>query len=138
MYALEWDPINRHIRSWVFTPHEDVPENLVDAIRTAHLSSEQRTEPDPQQWPLPYGYFPIGTGTNCPSDHFQRMRLVFNTAFCGSVAGNRFSLDCPKQSKQFKSCNEWVKSNPDEMKEAYWKIRGVYVYQRAWEATLLN
>ena len=85
-----------------------------------------------------YGYFSIGTGTNCPADHFQRMRLVFNTAFCGSVAGNRFQLDCPKQAKQFSSCNEWVKSDPAEMDEAYWKIRGVYVYQRAWEAKMLK
>ena len=89
-------------------------------------------------FPSAYGFFSIGIGTNCPADHFQRMRLVFNTAFCGSVAGNRFQLDCPKQAKQFSSCNEWVKSDPAEMDEAYWKIRGVYVYQRAWEAKMLK
>lgn len=61
------------------------------------------------------------------------MRLVLNTAFCGSVAGNRFQLDCPKQAKQFKTCNDWIASNPEEMNEAYWKIRGVYVYEREWQ-----
>lgn len=61
------------------------------------------------------------------------MRLVFNLAFCGSVAGNRFQLDCPKIAKEFKTCNDWVKSDPDELKEAYWKIRGVYVYEREWQ-----
>ena len=50
VYALEWDPINRHIRSWVFSPHESMPGNLVDAIRTAHLPPKQRTAPDPQEW----------------------------------------------------------------------------------------
>jgi hypothetical protein len=61
------------------------------------------------------------------------MRLVFNLAFCGSVAGNRFHMDCKEQAKQFDTCNEWVDSDPKEMEEAYWKIRGVYVYERQWE-----
>ena len=61
------------------------------------------------------------------------MRLVFNLAFCGSVAGNRFQLDCPKQAKMFKTCNDWIKSDPPEINEAYWKIRGVYVYEREWK-----
>lgn len=50
VYVLEWDPINRHIRSWVFTPHESMPENLIDAIRTAHMSPEARTAPNPELW----------------------------------------------------------------------------------------
>jgi len=37
------------------------------------------------------------------------------------------------QFKKFKTCNEWVESDPDELKEAYWKIRGVYVYEREWQ-----
>ena len=61
VYALEWDPMYRHIRTWVFTPHKKVPANLRDAIRTANLPVDQRTMPDPDLWPLPYGYFAIGT-----------------------------------------------------------------------------
>lgn len=138
VYVLEWDPLNRHIRSWVFTPHSAVPENLVEAIRTASLSPDSRVDPDPSLWPIPYGYFAIGEGTDCPASHFRHMRLVFNTAFCGSVAGNRYQLDCPKQAKEFPTCNAWLKSDPDEMKEAYWKVRGVYVYERKWERRLSN
>lgn len=74
-----------------------------------------------------------GEGTDCPSDKFKNMRLVFNLAFCGSVAGNRFQKDCPKQAKHFKTCNDWIASNPAELEEAYWKVRGVYVYERAWQ-----
>jgi Glycosyl hydrolases family 16 len=138
IFALEWDPINRHIRSWVFTPHTAAPENIIDAIRTASLADQERILPDPDLWPIPYAYFAIGVGTDCSSSHFRQMRLVFNTAFCGSVAGNRFHLDCPAQAKQFDTCNEWIKSDPAEMMEAYWKIRGVYVYERAWKKTWLN
>jgi hypothetical protein len=75
----------------------------------------------------------IGDQTGCPGQKFRNMRLVLNTAFCGSVSGNRFFLDCKNQSKAYKSCNDYIKSEPEELDEAYWKIRGVYVYQRAWE-----
>jgi len=134
VYALEWDPVNTHIRSWIFSPHGRVPSNLRDAMRTAtNEDVGTRIAPDTNQWGLPYGHFPIGDGTNCPAGHFRNMRLVINLAFCGSVAGNRYFMDCPKKFKKFKTCEEWVASEPDELKEAYWKIRGIYVYQRAWE-----
>ena len=140
VYVLEWDPINRHIRSWIFTPHTSVPENLVQAIRTASLHLEQQVLPDPEEWPTPYAYFSIGRGTNCASDHFKHMHLVLNTAFCGSVAGNRYNIDCTEeQVSQFPTCKDYIKSNPLEIQdEAYWKIRGVYVYEREWERTLLT
>jgi hypothetical protein len=61
VFALEWDPVNRHIRTWVFTPHTTVPVNLVMAIRSAaEPQVENRVVPNPDDWPLPYGYFPIG------------------------------------------------------------------------------
>lgn len=61
VFALEWDPVNRHIRTWVFAPHTTIPENLVETIRTAQEPlAEDRVEPDPSLWPLPYGYFPVG------------------------------------------------------------------------------
>ena len=60
VFALEWDPANSHMRTWVFSPHTEVPENLVNAIRTAHKPLSERTVPNPSEWPLPYGYFPIG------------------------------------------------------------------------------
>ena len=60
VYALEWDPVNRHIRTWVFTPHKHLPDNLRDAIRTASLPDAEKVIPDPELWPLPYGYFAIG------------------------------------------------------------------------------
>uniref|UniRef100_A0A6V2DPC9 GH16 domain-containing protein n=2 Tax=Ditylum brightwellii TaxID=49249 RepID=A0A6V2DPC9_9STRA len=132
VYALEWDPVNGYIRSWVFSPHGTVPTNLRDSMRTASADvEEERVVPNPDLWGLPYGYFAIGHGTDCPSTHFQNMRLVFNLAFCGSVSGNRYWLDCKNESKIYPTCNEYVKSNPKALEEAYWKIKGVYVYQRS-------
>ena len=61
VYVLEWDPAFGHIRSWVFSPHTSVPENLRETIRTASEENPQlRVRPDPDLWPLPYGFFPIG------------------------------------------------------------------------------
>lgn len=61
MYALEWDPTNTHIRTWVFSPHGRVPRNLRDAMRTAtNVDESTRVAPDTTKWGLPYGHFPIG------------------------------------------------------------------------------
>jgi hypothetical protein len=122
------------IKSWVFSPHTQVPENLKDAMQTASSSDEStRVNPDPRTWGLPYAYFPIGKGTNCDSNHFANMHLIFNLALCGSVAGNRFKMDCPSLNAQYGSCNDYIKANTTAMEEVYWKIRGVYVYEREWE-----
>lgn len=80
IFALEWDPVNRHIRTWVFTPHTNVPENLVMAIRSAaEPVVENRLMPNPEEWPLPYGYFPIGTFISRLSTFVGCH--VFNSAF---------------------------------------------------------
>lgn len=160
--VLEWDPISGHIKSWVFSPHSTVPENLkqsMDAANQYHRDKEggggennhrestktktktnnsftssfsNPVRPDPTSWGLPYAYFPIGKGTTCASDHFKHMHLIFNTALCGSVAGNRFSMDCPILQETYGSCENYIKADTDAMEELYWKIRGVYIYEREW------
>lgn len=140
VYALEWDPINRYIKSWSFA-RDYIPANLEDSMRSASNTDEsKRVTPDPSAWGLPYAYFAIGEGTGCSADHFQNHHLVFNLAFCGNVAGNRFFMDCAEQAKHFNvsndpilSCNAFIKSEPEILDEAYWKIRGVYVYERTME-----
>jgi Glycosyl hydrolases family 16 len=152
VFALEWDPANHYIRSWVFPKSDGIPANLQDSISSASAAAgetrtttstagdnmlEQATVPDTDTWGLPYAYFAIGETTGCSADHFQNMRLVINLAFCGTVSGNRYFTDCPTQANQFNvsndpvlSCNAWIQSQPQELDEAYFKIRGVYVYER--------
>ncbi len=139
IFVLEWDPINKHISSFVFTPHSTVPENLRDTLRTASESDlEKRVDPDPRLWGLPYAYFPIGQATQCSADHFRNMHIIFNMALCGSVAGNRFFKDCPLLKKKYGTCEKYVAANTPEMEEVYWKVRGVYVYEREWERAWLK
>lgn len=152
VFVLDWDPANKYIKSYVFRAGvEGIPENLQQAMDTADATHEDhRVEPDPASWnALPYAYFAIGEDTGCSSDHFKNMRVVINLAFCGNVAGNRFQRDCPALAKQFQpiksssssssssqlespidACNAFIGSNPESLKEAYWKIRGLYVYER--------
>ena len=80
VYALEWDPANRHIRSWVFSPHGRVPNNLRDALRTAtDADPEMRVAPDTNLWGLPYGHFPIG----------KRVPLILGVFFvCAYLSNN--------------------------------------------------
>jgi hypothetical protein len=141
VYVLDWDPANGYIKSWVFSPHTAVPENLKDAMQTAsRRNPKERVAPKPEKWgTAPYAYFAIGEGTGCSADHFKNMRLVINLAFCGTVSGNRFLRDCPQQAEKFMvdsdpiaTCNAFIESEPSVLDEAYWKIRGVYVYERDW------
>lgn len=125
----------------MFSP--DVPQNLQDAIDTAGLDDRnKRVTPDPHSWGLPYAYFAVGESTGCSADHFKHMRLVFNLAFCGNVSGNRFFRDCPELAEKFSvadergapdpvlTCKAYVDSDPEAMEDAFWKIKGVYVYER--------
>merc|ERR1712232_76408 len=134
VFVLEWDPDSNRIRSWVFTPHLEIPRNLKDSMDTTRLPIGQgRIIPNPDEWPLPYAYYPIGDGTSCPGEHyFRNMHIVLNLAFCGSVAGTRFNTDCPKQvTGKFGTRNEYIQSDPEELSEAYWKIGGVYIYGKS-------
>lgn len=141
VYALEYDPANRYMKSWVFSP--DLPENLEAAIKTAGLEDpRKRVMPDPHSWGIPYAYFAVGEATGCSANHFKNMRLVFNLAFCGNVAGNRFTRECPGEAAKYNVTNEWgsidpvltcnayIESESKALDEAYWRIKGVYVYER--------
>jgi hypothetical protein len=147
VYALEWDPANGYIKSWSFS-NNTLPTNLARAMATSNQHTvgttkndkDEMEQIDPTLWGAPYAYFAIGEGSGCSADHFANMHIVFNLAFCGTVAGNRFFKDCPAETQKFnvsndpvQSCNAWIQSDPKEVEEAFWKIRGVYVYERALE-----
>lgn len=110
---------------------DECPPTHTNTLTQSHTyKNNVRTDPDPELWPLPYSYFAIGRGTDCPSSHFKNMRLVFNLAFCGSVAGTRFPLDCPKLQTQYESCEKYIEADTEELKEAYWEVNSVTIFER--------
>lgn len=145
VYALEWDPANGYIRSWAFPRSDGLPDNLQEALDTASQpNKEDRVMPNTTDWGLPYAYFAIGEATGCSADHFKDMRVVINLAFCGTVAGNRFSRDCPEFAEfptfnekdagdPWKTCEAYIESNPKALEQAYWDINGAYVYERTFD-----
>jgi len=87
VYALEWDPANGYIKSWVFTPKSTLPSNLQASMATAKYATSSSsnsnknkkknnvnvTMPDPSTWGVPYAYFAIGEGSGCSTNHFTNM-----------------------------------------------------------------
>ena len=92
-------------------------------------------QPDPTKWGLPYGFFSLNPNT-CPASHFRNMNLIFNVAFCGSVAGAKFAVDCPEMFEKYGSCEKYVDSEEGKRNIArygQWEIEGVHIYEREWE-----
>jgi Glycosyl hydrolases family 16 len=142
VFVLEWDP-RFAIRSWVFVNGVDeLPDNLAAVLGNGNddrnHNNKNNVAPEPDTWGVPYAYFAIGDGSGCSADHFVDMRLVINTAFCGTVAGNRFFTDChvaPKPGSRnndpIAACNAYMATDPPEMEEAYWEFNAIRVYQRS-------
>ncbi|KAI5292364.1 hypothetical protein KEM52_006419 [Ascosphaera acerosa] len=54
--------------------------------------------------------------------------IIFNTAFCGDWAKNRWeSSGC---SAKAATCEEYVQNNPEAFKDVYWSINWMKVYQQ--------
>jgi len=115
-YAAEWDPEAGHIRTWFWSSGSE-PADLL-----------QQT-PDPESWGPAYSYFRIGPG-NCDPAHFQQMRLVFDTTFCGDMGDPTFANSCPDKAVQGLRCQDFVRMHPEEFTEAYWSISALDVYVR--------
>jgi len=68
IYALEWDPVFSKIRTWVFD-HDRLPKNLVKVLNQEKMTVVEGDDggkvvdvvPNPDEWPLPYGYYSVGT-----------------------------------------------------------------------------
>ena len=121
MFALEWDPGYGRVRTWAWKA-ADIPDTVLYSYDSGRASNTD-------DWGLPYGYFPIGDNSNCPSSHFRNMHVVFNLAFCGTVAGNRFKLDCPSEAAEYETCEAYV-NDEENVEGAYWLIDGMRVWQR--------
>ena len=56
-----------------------------------------------------------------------------NLALCGTVSGGLFFRDCPILQEKYGSCENFIAADTPAMEDVYWKIRGIYVYEREWE-----
>ena len=110
----------------------DVSFESSNRMNSTTSSADVWEQPDPNKWGLPYGYFSLNPNT-CPASHFRNMNLIFNLAFCGSVAGAKFSVDCPEMFEKYGSCEAYVRSEEGKKniaKDGQWEINGVYIFER--------
>ncbi|KKZ60180.1 endo-1,3(4)-beta-glucanase [[Emmonsia] crescens] len=109
VYATEWT--SDSISVWFF-PRYQIPSDI---------TSEH---PNPSAWPRPIAHF-----TGCEFDRFfQKQRIIFNTAFCGDWAKGTWNEDGGCVAKA-RTCEDYVKNNPQAFEEAYWSINYMQVYQ---------
>lgn len=116
-WAAEWDPDKRVIRTWFFRRGQE-PADLM------------RKQPVPDNWGLPTSFFTLHSQF-CSPGHFKRMRLVFDTTFCGDYGDPTFSSNCPNAGM---SCHDFVQKNPNVFAEAFWSIRVLDIYRRPSES----
>ncbi|CAG7853791.1 Probable glycosidase C21B10.07 [Serendipita indica DSM 11827] len=80
---------------------------------------------DTSTWGVPDALF-VDDQCDIPS-HFKEHHIVINLTFCGDWAGEFFTYrgsGCPG------SCVDYVNSNPEAFKDAYWDIRGIRVFAK--------
>jgi hypothetical protein len=115
VYATEWTPTS--ISVW-FIPRSS-------PLYTTHFTNT--TIPDPSQWGTPMAHF---SGSGCEFDaHFQNLKVLFDTTFCGEWAGKEWDKSCAKKTG-VATCEAYVRDNPDVFKEAFWEIAGLKMYQK--------
>lgn len=129
-FAAEWDPASGRFRTWFWRAGSEPPDVLTRS-------------PTPDSWDVPYSYFQMTDPTClakpdifkertvCPTSYFKEMRLVLNTALCGDWAGSQkvWGPTCGRQF-QGKTCPEVVAAFPEVLKDAFWNITRLDVYQR--------
>eukprot|EP00930_Biecheleria_cincta_P003176 TRINITY_DN104109_c0_g1_i1.p1 TRINITY_DN104109_c0_g1~~TRINITY_DN104109_c0_g1_i1.p1 ORF type:complete len:409 (-),score=33.35 TRINITY_DN104109_c0_g1_i1:191-1417(-) len=129
-FAAEWDPKMGRFRTWFWRAGSEPADVLARS-------------PTLDYWGVPFSYFQMTDPTCpanpnifkertvCPTDYFKEMRLVLNTALCGDWAGENktWAAQCGKTFPGM-TCNEVVAASPDVLKDSYWNITRLDVYQR--------
>ncbi|KAI8615941.1 concanavalin A-like lectin/glucanase domain-containing protein [Chytriomyces sp. MP71] len=119
VYAMEWLPNPNdggagHIKVWSF-PRNGIPADIISK------------RPNPSSWPTDIGaHAHFEFGINCPTSAFANHQIVIDLTFCGDWAGAVFVNQC---SATGRSCADYVANDPNALKEAYFKIKGIQVYK---------
>lgn len=134
VYALEWTA--NFIRVF-FLPRDSIP-----SCNDGPLGSS----PDPSKWDRPTAYL-----RGCDFDaYFHGLHMIFDTTFCGDMAGGPAWKKDAVCSQKAVSCEgmsfslgsyyprninahymlEYVRNNTEVFKESYWLINSVKVYQQ--------
>ncbi|KAH6851998.1 concanavalin A-like lectin/glucanase domain-containing protein [Alternaria alternata] len=107
---------NGGIKAWFFA-------------RGSEPSGLDGDHPDPSRWGKPVMNF-VGDGCDIQKT-FKKMKIILNITFCGRNAGGDTWAGysgCAAETHD-DSCNHFVAANPDKLKEVFYLINSVRVYQ---------
>ena len=119
VYATEWT--SNYIKHWWF-PRGQIPASITAG------------NPDVST----FGHPAVNAQGACDIDsHFRNMSIIINIDFCSAWAGTVYvqSPTCPQNvpkntpDKAIDRCNAFVGEYPDRMREAYWEINRIQVFQ---------
>ncbi|KAF4618498.1 hypothetical protein D9613_010032 [Agrocybe pediades] len=120
MYAMKWDSTGIEV---YFFKRGSIPKDIIAG------------ELQPSKWGKPQARWPASSCN--PSKYFVDHRIIFDTTLCGDWAGNVWgSSGVPGQERSCKArtgyarCEDFVRANGAAMKEAYWVIKSVRVWQK--------
>ncbi|KAH8732777.1 concanavalin A-like lectin/glucanase domain-containing protein [Phaeosphaeriaceae sp. PMI808] len=109
VYATSW---NADAISIYFFPRGSVPADVLG------------DNPNPKAWGKPAAKFQGG----CDIDKmFAEQKIIIDTTFCGQWAGKIW--DEGSCASKAKTCEEYVRDNPEAFAEAYWEINALKVYK---------
>jgi len=109
VFATLFDP-TKEIAMWFF-PRDNIPPDV------------QSYHPKPDTWIKPYAYFSLGS--ECPGSNFNKQTIIFDIGLCGQWAGSVFKEMCPGLGE----CVDYVDMHPEAMKEAYWEVNFLRIFQ---------
>ncbi|KAJ3224122.1 hypothetical protein HDU78_011080 [Chytriomyces hyalinus] len=122
VYAMEWVPRQSNgapgfIKVWNFARNA-IPADITNG------------NPNPGLWPTNDGYAYFGFGNNCQPQTFGTQQIIINLTFCGDWAGGVFANQCSAAAGG-RSCPDFVSNVGSALNEAFFKIKGVQLYQLA-------
>lgn len=120
-FVTEWEPTEGYISTWFFR-NGTLPPDLADG----------KSLLNPAAWGVPYSHFRFSEDT-CPKNTLGNARIVLDVNLCGSYGDALFKKSCPAEASHEGTCSDFVAKHPEVLRQAYWSIRRLDVYNKAGE-----
>ena len=116
---MEWT--SAHLKLWSWS-RDSTPADV------------RSQRPNPESWGMPH-FFAGGSSCNV-NNLVVDQKLVLNIDFCGVAAGNPtlWGQQC-RNATGYENCNDYVAENPGHFADAFWKVKGIDVYQATSNST---
>lgn len=134
VYAMEWT--DESISVWFFPRNSSsisaltssTPSTTAPSSASPLNATSGPTTLDPSTFGTPLAKF---AGSGCDfKERFRDLKIVFDTTFCGEWAGKVWDDGCAAKTG-VKTCQEFVRENPEKFADAYWEVKGLRWYEKA-------